>query len=712
MPLKACGNGAAPNVTKPVVIVDGIDYEGTREGGDIYGEYLAYRDGTRVKNLGAELRDEGYDVVMLDFPNLYGVIRAGFFVYYGVTRHSGADFMERNAYTLVTLIQQLNQQMQAAGSTENVVVVGPSMGGQVARYALTYMEANNIAHNTRLFVSLDSPNNGATIPIGLQHFVKFFADETEDETAVNNLALLDSPASLELALHYYGQGTAFQADPLRTSFLNSLSSLGNYPSQLRRVAVTDGAIDGTLQRDQNGQNIQANQQAFGLEQRGLPNDGSVVSSLARILWPVAAVGRLVTLAAARVYYAPGYGQTRQVLYAYKFPHGHYQEAVGPAGSCGLDGAPGGFRYFFSFATNSRGDLFEKRNFYSVRDKACFIPTLSGLGYTQAADNCMAAGQNLVCAGTTPFDAYYGPTGHNDEHLHLTPANVEFMRNEILKKTPTPVFATAPNGICPNGGTAQFSVAAECARAGQPGTTYTWTAGPGLAIVGGQGTATVTVQSAVGYGGTTTLQVVAIRSGYATSAPATVPVYIGDGYLVINDGVGPDRCPERGMKFAITDGFGTQGAYTWSVNHGRISSGQGSASIFVSALPFDDYQLQVSVRAAGTCAGASVVEQTYSQHVYPTAPGNIGQCDLSRSAPKATPAAYPNPADDVLTLATPETREATATRTAVLYNGQGREVRRTHAGEARLATAGLPAGLYYLMVEQNGQVTRSQIRVQH
>ena len=67
---------------------------------------------------------------------------------------------------------------------------------------------------------------------------------------------------------------------------------------------------------------------------------------------------------------------------------------------------------------------------------------------------------------------------------------------------------------------------------------------------------------------------------------------------------------------------------------------------------------------------------------------------------------------MLTLATPETSEAAAPRTAVLYNGQGREVRRTRAGEARLATADLPTGLYYLMTEQNGQVTRTQIRVQH
>lgn len=631
---------------------------------------------------------------------------------YGITRHSGADFMERNAYTLVTLIRQLNQQMQAVGSTEQLVVVGPSMGGQIARYALAYMEANSIAHNTRLLVSLDSPNNGATIPIGLQHFVKFFADETKDETTVNNLALLDSPASRELTLHYYGQGTAFRADPLRTSFVNSLSSLGNYPSQLRRVAVTDGAIDGTMQRDQNGQIIQANQQAFGLEQRGLPNDGSLISSVARILWPVAAAGRLVTLAAARVYYAPGYGQTRQVLHAYKFPHGHYQEAVGPAGSCGLDGAPGGFRYFFSFATNSRGDLFEKRNFYSVRDKACFIPMLSGLGYTQAADNCMAAGQNLVCAGTTPFDAYYGPTGHNDEHLHLTPANVEFMRNEILRKTPPPVFASAPNVVCPNG-TIALAVAEPCQLPGRVvPITYTWTFPQGgLQFAPGSPTSgpAITVQPAPGaainneYG----VRVTAARAGATTSAAITQYVSVSYGNVQV-EMLTPATEVIQGQAIDFIAVFAQAGGpLGWSVSVGgapgganRLSSPYGPNAIRYKTTRSG--MMVVNVEAVSACDPNVSVEGTNPNLLI--VPGQRREA--------TTPAAYPNPADDVLTLATPETSEAAAPRTAVLYNGQGREVRRTRAGEARLATADLPTGLYYLMTEQNGQVTRTQIRVQH
>ena len=557
--------------------------------------------------------------------------------------------------------------------------------------------------------------------------MSYFAGIANSQDLVDGLGLLDSPASRELTLQHHSQvdflqPTPYRADPLRTNFLNSLNALGGYPNQLRRVAVTDGAIDSTPQHDQNGQVIQAGDQAFLLEQRGVPR-GSGIGTVARILFPIGLLGRPVTTAKGRVYYGPDFGQSARVLNAYYFPDGATNwSAVGPAGSCSLDAASGGYRKFLGFATDGPtgyfNNMFAKRNFYSVRDRSCFIPTLSALGYTQQpANNCQPAGQNLVCAGTTPFDAYYGPTGHNDEHLHLTPANVEFMRNEILRKTPPPVFATAPNGVCPNGGTAQFSVAAECARAGQPGTTYTWTAGTGLAIVGGQGTATVTVQSAVGYMGTTTLQVVAVRSGYAASTPVVISTVVANSSLTIGSPDSP-KCFTEDFEYTYS-GMLTQGPVEWHVSLNGVprdelivsaaSNGQG-----ILVWPDAGGNLDVTATVNGSCTGQPVTASTTTTVVEYVRTYGFEPCPArqNRTTPKATPAAYPNPADDVLTLATPETPAAAAPRTAVLYNGQGREVRRTRAGEARLATADLPTGLYYLMTEQNGQVTRTQIRVQH
>lgn len=96
-PYKTCGGGTPQPITKPVVIVDGIDYDGVREGGGIFGEYLLYKENGVEKNLGLDLRAAGYDVVILDFPNVEQRVSIGGFLYFNVTLHSGADYMERNA---------------------------------------------------------------------------------------------------------------------------------------------------------------------------------------------------------------------------------------------------------------------------------------------------------------------------------------------------------------------------------------------------------------------------------------------------------------------------------------------------------------------------------------------------------------------------------------------------------------------------------------
>src|SRR5690606_2160692 len=94
----------------------------------------------------------GYDVIYLDF-------------------HNGADFMEHNAMLLLELIKRVN--FKKCGS-EEIAIIGASMGGQVARFALSYMEQNHISHCVRTTILFDSPNEGANIPIGLQHFIKYF----------------------------------------------------------------------------------------------------------------------------------------------------------------------------------------------------------------------------------------------------------------------------------------------------------------------------------------------------------------------------------------------------------------------------------------------------------------------------------------------------------------------------------------------------------
>lgn len=70
---------------------------------------------------------QGIDFIVLDFKH-------------------GNDLLERNALTLVALIQRLNQ-TYASGYDQDITVIGPSMGSLIAQYALAYMEHNNIPHH-------------------------------------------------------------------------------------------------------------------------------------------------------------------------------------------------------------------------------------------------------------------------------------------------------------------------------------------------------------------------------------------------------------------------------------------------------------------------------------------------------------------------------------------------------------------------------------
>ena len=71
------------------------------------------------------------------------------------------------------------------------VVIGPSMGGLITRYALAYMEqqlantGDNAKwnHETRLWVSFDAPHQGANIPFGVQKGIQYYADIKENEGA-------------------------------------------------------------------------------------------------------------------------------------------------------------------------------------------------------------------------------------------------------------------------------------------------------------------------------------------------------------------------------------------------------------------------------------------------------------------------------------------------------------------------------------------------
>jgi pimeloyl-ACP methyl ester carboxylesterase len=199
-------------LTNPVVVVEGFDFDNDMNWEELYA--LLNQQG-----LAESLRADGFDAVVLNFAD-------------------ATDYIQKNSFVVVTLIQQVNA---AIGTCGNLAVVGASMGGVAARYALAYMEAHELEHQTRTLVSFDSPQKGASIPLGLQYWVKFFSSQSEE--AADMLDGLNAPAARQLLVYHLTDppGATGEPDPLRASFLADLSAVGDYPVGPRKVAVANGS---------------------------------------------------------------------------------------------------------------------------------------------------------------------------------------------------------------------------------------------------------------------------------------------------------------------------------------------------------------------------------------------------------------------------------------------------------------------------------------
>lgn len=215
---------------KPIIILDGFDPGNGRTGPSLYANELEYeRTPGEFINLGTDLRKKGYDVIVLNFPeNEY--INQNFRQMW-----AGADYIERNAYVLVTLIKEVNAKLAENGSTAELIIMGPSMGGLISRYALAYMEQklrDNPAeatwnHRTKLWFSFDSPHLGANIPIGDQYFIEYYAVRVNNTGADNGLKMLDTPAARQMLVHHHSAKSEFpQAHSFRQSLLNNFACPG------------------------------------------------------------------------------------------------------------------------------------------------------------------------------------------------------------------------------------------------------------------------------------------------------------------------------------------------------------------------------------------------------------------------------------------------------------------------------------------------------
>ncbi|WGF91493.1 T9SS type A sorting domain-containing protein [Aequorivita marisscotiae] len=381
----------------PIIVLDGFDPGNSR---DIPGLYASLSFGGQ--NMADILRDEGFDIVILNAP---------VYTTDGKTIDGGGDYIQRNAMVLVAMIQQLNN--DKVGNNE-LVVLGPSMGGLIGRYALSYMENNSLDPETRLYISFDSPHRGANIPISLQYLINYFAEQVGDATAQQVVAqLLNSPAAKEMLTdHLLGHllaGSTYEQDPtkllplgapgFRNEFQAELDALG-FPSSVRNVTMINGAANGTT----------TGSPGITIVDTNLQIDAFTDVDVALKFTPDAGQTNTVTDVTVNFFGAPI--NTFQTT------------AQSPNNSAGVDSAPGGTGSISDALGDGGGNqvLIDFINALQ-QDLYSFIPTMSAL----AIDNPdWFATPNL---SDSPFVNFYIPD-ENEDHVTVTAASAQFALEEI------------------------------------------------------------------------------------------------------------------------------------------------------------------------------------------------------------------------------------------------------------------------------------------
>lgn len=458
---------------------------------------------TYKNNLGAdnnllpELRTLGYDVIVVNQPTYTTTnIQNG----QSVTIDGGAYYIESNAMAMVKLITQVRQALITNNSTSQIAIVGPSMGGQISRYALAYMEKNNIPHNVYLWVSVDSPHLGANIPMGDQALINLLKTESNsaDEFYNNELS---SPAAQEQLIEFHREGIDYNT--VNPTYLNGqttsqglATNAGNnlyqqhynnqnnnglpgshgFPVNLRKISLVNGSVTG---------------KTFGNDSENV----LTIKAFERVHVPLL-IGQYsftVHLATLESDFMPATGNSAQIAYFNK--KGNTKNTISPNLNLrgNMDIVPGGFfgaqndinqsitgqgvfqtrgsfwqftmdnLIYFITSINGSGGYWETREFKPIHS---FIPTFSSIAHKQPNQNWgNKLDRNLVCSNETYFDSYFGHD-ENTQHTSFDNESVIWLKKELAGQPQAPYFPiqenvlTGPSKICANNNTT-YSISDVC-----------------------------------------------------------------------------------------------------------------------------------------------------------------------------------------------------------------------------------------------------------
>ncbi len=231
--------GACNELRNPLIVAEGLDTGLLGQGGTI-GDSDINTFFQSVDNSGSdELENFLINNTAVDYDIIY------------VNWNNGTDFIQRNAFVLEAVIAWVNA--NKTGTNKNVVL-GQSMGGLVARYALRDMENTGLNHDTSLYISHDAPHQGAHVPLGILNMARHVVNEFI-QTPLGNITipvsgvgdvglatiddLLDAPAINQMLLNTVDtNGT--RTNTFNTNWQNELRLFG-YPQLTRNIALSNAS---------------------------------------------------------------------------------------------------------------------------------------------------------------------------------------------------------------------------------------------------------------------------------------------------------------------------------------------------------------------------------------------------------------------------------------------------------------------------------------
>ncbi|WCO01114.1 T9SS type A sorting domain-containing protein [Psychroserpens ponticola] len=496
------------NMYKPVIIIDGFDPGDKRKIQDCDCEedpkcaaanlsngvfdpnkhksmvdFQAYDDENNENaNILTKLRTLGYDVILVNQPtyettNLDNNQQ--------VTIDGGAYYIESNALALVALIKKIKLKLAEVNSDEEIAIVGPSMGGQISRYALSYMEKKyadtndeDWNHNTGLWVSVDSPHLGANIPVGDQALI-YLASSIGDSDSANDFYMnqLGSVAAKQQLIEFHrnvpslhsinennlngkvasqgysnDDGSLFYRTYYNNLEDNGLPNSHGYPQNLRKIALINGSLKGKT-IGYNSEKV-LNIRGFQRVDIDLP-------------WPFGSINFKVHIASLESHFMPSFGSGYKRVARFKagfrdfklkspninsrdnmdiVPGGYFNAqndiATSILGTSPIDGAGGSFWEFpgdniIYWLSSSLGDSeFELRDF---RPNHSFIPSFSAIAHKNPDQSWLnSLDYNLICSDETYFDSYFGHD-ENTQHTSFTKESAQWLFEELAGNEQTPYY---------------------------------------------------------------------------------------------------------------------------------------------------------------------------------------------------------------------------------------------------------------------------------